>query len=80
MWAAILGFLPFLQDIINWWSGVEQAQAGANSAESAAEAAHQNDGAQSVADAVSGASQNASLDAIANQLDNPPPATIVVPK
>jgi len=79
MWAFLLGLLPFLQDIVNWINGVEQAQTNANTAEQTAETANENNGAQSVADQASDDAQNAALDAIENQLQNPTPVVVIPP-
>jgi uncharacterized protein YaiL (DUF2058 family) len=60
--------------VINWWTQRSADQTAADQAEASAIAAHQNDGAQSVADKVSSDSQNAALDALDRAHDNPPAA------
>lgn len=79
IWTTIVAFLPFLQQILNWWNGIEAAQTGANTAEQNAEAAHQNDGGQSVSDKISTDAQHTALDQIAKQIDNPTPIVVVTP-
>lgn len=77
MWAFLVGLLPFLQDIVNWWSGVQAAQTAATNAETSAEQQHSTDGAQSVEDKTSTDAQNAALDAVQQQLENPTPVVVV---
>ncbi len=76
MWTAIVAFLPFVQQIINWWNARKQAQTDAATAEGTAEAQHQNDGAQSVADRDSADRQNSSLDEAQKKIENPIPIVI----
>lgn len=77
MFSAILAFLSqswFGQLVglaINWWTARQQAQTDQNSAVSTGEAQHENDGAQSAADQDSSDAQNAALDQLAKQMDNP---------
>lgn len=65
--------------VITWWANRKAAQDAANSAEGAAETAHQNDGAQSVNDRTSSDAQNQALDDLEKQLDTTPPVVIEKP-
>lgn len=71
MWAAIVAFLPFIQQLINWWNGRQQAQTDQNTAVSNAQTAHQADGAQSVADQISSDAQLAAIKKQVEQADKP---------
>lgn len=61
---------------IGWFQKRQQQQADANQAEQQAEQQHQTDGAQSVADQTSSDAQNAALDQLERQLDNPVEITV----
>jgi hypothetical protein len=82
MWAAILSAFPTIAGWINLIIGYFQQQAAdqtaATNAEGAAEQQHQNDGAQSVADHDSNATQNSALDGIEQQLKNPVQVPVTV--
>lgn len=78
--AAFPTLASWINLIIGWFTARAQAQSEANQAEANAEADHQNDGAQSVADQVSSDAQNAALDQIAHDIDHPPVATVEEPK
>lgn len=81
MWSAILALFPTIASWINLIVGYFQARAAAqtaaDSAETTAMTQHQNDGAQSVEDKDSSDAQNAALDQLANQIDNPIPIVII---
>lgn len=79
MWAFLVGLLPFLNDIVSWWQGLQAAQTAATGAESTAEQAHQSDGAQSVSDKTSIDAQDAALNTIQQQLENPTPVVVTPP-
>jgi hypothetical protein len=68
---------PWINMVIGWFQAKKAAQAGADTAETAAEAQHLNDGAQSVADRDSADAQNTALDQLAQQIDNPVSAVVV---
>lgn len=70
---SIVGF------VVSWVQQRIASQNAANSAEQAAEGQHQTDGAQSVADQGSSDAQNAALDGLAQQLDNPVQAVVTPP-
>ena len=79
MITAILAFLSqswfgqIISAALSWYTTWQANRAAAASSEQQAETDHQDDGAQSVADKDSSDAQNAALDNIENQLDNPTP-------
>ncbi len=81
MWAAILALFPTVAGWINLIVGFFQnraaAQNSANTAENTAMSEHQSDGAQSVADKISGDAQLAALKKLADQMDNPTPVVVI---
>lgn len=66
--------------VISWFAARKAAQDNADSAQQSAENEHQNDGAQSVADKTSADAQNAALDKLEQQLDNPTPVVVTQEK
>lgn len=83
MWAAIVAMFPVVAGWINlvvgWFQARAAAQTAADSAETTAMTQHQNDGAQSVSDKDSSDAQNAALDQLEKQIDNPIPIVITKP-
>lgn len=77
MLAFIVGLFPFINDIISWWSGIEAADAAAQTAENSAVTGHASDGQVSVEEAQSAQQQLAALDQVRHQLDNPIPVVVV---
>jgi len=81
MIALIASIFPTLAGWLNMILGFFQQRAAnqtaANQAETAAEASHSGDGALSVAGKTSDDAQNAALDQLAQQLDNPTPIVVV---
>lgn len=79
MFATILALLaPILPTVagwvnlvIGWFQTQSQEQAAAAAAEAKAESEHQDDGSISVAEKTSADAQNAGLDQLDNQHDNP---------
>lgn len=81
MLTAFIGWLSssfgsLMSLVIGWFTTQQQNQANANTAEQSAETSHQNDGSQSVEDKTSADAQNAALDKLEQQLDNPTPVTV----
>jgi hypothetical protein len=62
---------------ISWYTNWQAQKTAAANAETSAELAHQDDGAQSVDDRNSTDSQNSALDQIEKQIDNPTPIIVV---
>lgn len=86
MLASIIGWLSqsWFGALINaglqWWTRRKEAQTSAENAENSAIDSHQSDGAQSVADKTSADAQNAALDKLQQELDNPTPVVVVKPE
>lgn len=80
MWAGIIALFPTIASWINlvigWFQKRAADQTAANNAESQAETQHQNDGAQSVDDKTSIDAQQAALDKLKEQIDNPTPVVV----
>lgn len=66
--------------IIGYFQQKAADQKAANDAETVAEQQHQADGAQSVSDKESDDAQNAALDQIQQQLENPIPVVVTQPQ
>lgn len=81
MWSAILALFPtvagWINLVVGWFQARSAAQDAANTAETTAMTQHQNDGAQSVSDKDSSDAQNAAIDQLENQIDNPIPIVII---
>lgn len=75
-WVSQSWFGQLVSAGLQWFQTKQQEQSAANTAEQSAESQHQSDGAQSVADQVSSDAQNAALDNIEKQLDNPTPVVV----
>lgn len=78
-WLSESWFGQIVSFFLSWWSNKQAAQNAANQAEQNAEQQHSADGAQSVLDQQSDDAQNAALDGLANQLDNPIQGTVTQP-
>lgn len=63
--------------VVGFFQNKEAQQTAATTAEANAEEAHEDDGSQSVADATSDDAQNAALNQIQQQLENPTPIVVV---
>lgn len=75
---ALLGTIaPWINMIINFFSGRAKATSGAAQSMEDAKVQHQNDGAQSVASRTSVDAQMDALDQLEDQLDNPTPIVVV---
>jgi hypothetical protein len=82
MLTTILAFLSnswvgqIISTALSWYTTWQANQAAAASAEQQAESSNANDGAQSVLDQESDDAQNAALDNVENQIDNPTPIVV----
>lgn len=76
LFPTIAGWINLL---IGWFQQKAADQKAANDAETSAEQQHQADGAQSVGDKQSDDAQNAALDEIQQQLENPTPVVVTQP-
>ena len=80
MWTSILALLPtvfgWINSIIGYFSNKSAEQTSADQAEQSSEDSHEDDGAQSVAGMDSDDAQQAALDQLDQQEDNPVKITV----